>query len=188
MKICKASDYKEMSRKAAKIIAAQITMKPDCVLGLATGSTPIGLYKYLVKWYRKGDLDFSEVVTVNLDEYKGLPKTNNQSYDFFMRDNLFDSVNIEASNTYLPDGLAEDSESECERYEKLIRKLGGIDLQLLGMGHNGHIGFNEPGEAFDLATHCWLSVEKIRLRLLKRRFMVPLLQSFRLLFFKCIQM
>ncbi len=154
MKICKASDYKEMSRKAAKIIAAQITMKPDCVLGLATGSTPIGLYKYLVKWYRKGDLDFSEVTTVNLDEYKGLPKTNNQSYDFFMRDNLFDRVNIEASNTYLPDGLAEDSESECERYEKLIRKLGGIDLQLLGMGHNGHIGFNEPGEAFDLATHC----------------------------------
>lgn len=154
MKICKASDYKEMSRKAAKIIAAQIMMKPDCVLGLATGSTPIGLYKYLVKWYRKGDLDFSEVVSVNLDEYKGLPKTNNQSYDYFMRDNLFDRVNIEASNTYLPDGLAEDSEAECERYEKLIQKLGGIDLQLLGMGHNGHIGFNEPGEAFEPAAHC----------------------------------
>ena len=154
MKICKASDYKEMSRKAAKLIAAQVMMKPDCVLGLATGSTPIGLYKYLVKWYRKGDLDFSEVVTVNLDEYKGLPKTNNQSYYYFMHENLFDKVNIDPENTYLPDGTKPDSEEECARYEELIRSMGGVDLQLLGLGHNGHIGFNEPADAFDKETHC----------------------------------
>lgn len=154
MRIYKTEDYKKMSKKAARIIASQIIMKPNCVLGLATGSTPIGLYKYLVKWYQKGELDFSEVVSVNLDEYKGLPKSNDQSYDYFMRDNLFGLVNIVAANTYLPDGLAEDSDLECERYERLIRSLGGVDLQLLGMGHNGHIGFNEPGDAFDLATHC----------------------------------
>ncbi|MCI8939845.1 MAG: glucosamine-6-phosphate deaminase [Dorea sp.] len=154
MRIYKTEDYKKMSKMAARIIASQIIMKPDCVLGLATGSTPIGLYKYLVKWYQKGELDFSEVVSVNLDEYKGLPKSNDQSYDYFMRDNLFGLVNIDAANTYLPDGLAEDSDLECERYERLIRSLGGVDLQLLGMGHNGHIGFNEPGDAFDLATHC----------------------------------
>ena len=154
MKIYKGTDYKDMSRKAANIISAQIIMKPNCVLGLATGSTPIGLYEQLVEWYKKGDLDFSEVMSVNLDEYRGLPTSNDQSYYYFMHEHLFDLVNIDAANTYLPNGMAEDPQQECLRYEELIHSLGGVDLQLLGMGHNGHIGFNEPGEAFDTITHC----------------------------------
>lgn len=154
MKIYKAMDYKDMSRKAANIISAQVIMKPDCVLGLATGSTPIGTYQQLVEWYKKGDLDFSGVTTVNLDEYKGLPRTNDQSYYYFMHENLFDQVNVNPENTHLPDGMEPDSEKECARYEELICSLGGVDLQLLGLGHNGHIGFNEPGEAFEKETHC----------------------------------
>ena len=154
MKIYKAADYKEMSRKPANIIASQVIMKPDCVLGLATGSTPIGTYERLVELYEEGDLDFSDVKTVNLDEYKGLPRTNDQSYYYFMHDNLFDKVNIDPANTNLPDGMEPDSDQECARYEDLIRSLGGVDLQLLGLGHNGHIGFNEPADAFDKETHC----------------------------------
>lgn len=154
MKIYRANDYKEMSRKAANIISAQIIMKPDCVLGLATGTTPIGAYQQLVEWYRKGDLDFSEVRTVNLDEYKGLSRDNIQSYRYFMNQNLFSQVNIDIKNTYVPNGMAEDDDAECERYTRVINALGGIDLQLLGLGHNGHIGFNEPNIAFDLETHC----------------------------------
>ena len=150
MKIYKAKDYKDMSRKAANIISAQVIMKPNCVLGLATGSTPIGTYAQLVEWYNKGDLDFSEVTTVNLDEYKGLPRTNDQSYYYFMHQHLFDRVNIDPERTNVPNGM----EPECGRYEELIRSLGGVDLQLLGLGHNGHIGFNEPGEAFEKETHC----------------------------------
>lgn len=154
MKIYKAKDYKDMSRKAANIISAQVIMKPNCVLGLATGSTPIGTYAQLVEWYNKGDLDFSEVTTVNLDEYKGLPRTNNQSYYYFMHQHLFDRVNIDPERTNVPNGMEPDAEKECGRYEELIRSLGGVDLQLLGLGHNGHIGFNEPGEAFEKETHC----------------------------------
>lgn len=154
MKIYKATDYKDMSRKAANIISAQVIMKPDCVLGLATGSTPIGTYQQLVEWYEKGDLDFSQVTTVNLDEYKGLPRTNDQSYYYFMHQNLFDRVNVAPESTHLPDGMELDSEKECARYEELIHSLGGVDLQLLGLGHNGHIGFNEPGDAFEKETHC----------------------------------
>ena len=154
MKIYKAKDYKDMSRKAANIISAQVIMKPKCVLGLATGSTPIGTYDQLVEWYNKGDLDFSEVTTVNLDEYKGLPRTNDQSYYYFMHQHLFDRVNIDPERTNVPDGMEPDAEKECGRYEELIRSLGGVDLQLLGLGHNGHIGFNEPGEAFEKETHC----------------------------------
>ena len=152
MKIYKAKDYKDMSRKAANIISAQVIMKPNCVLGLATGSTPIGTYDQLVEWYNKGDLDFSEVTTVNLDEYKGLPRTNDQSYYYFMHQHLFDRVNIDPERTNVPNGMEPDAEKECGRYEELIRSLGGVDLQLLG--HNGHIGFNEPGEAFEKETHC----------------------------------
>ena len=129
-------------------------LKPDCVLGLATGSTPIGAYKNLVEKYEQGDLDFSQVTTVNLDEYKGLPRENDQSYYYFMHDNLFDHVNVKPENTHLPDGTKEDSDEECARYEELIRTLGGQDLQLLGLGHNGHIGFNEPDAIFEKATHC----------------------------------
>ena len=154
MKIYKAKDYKDMSRKAANIISAQVIMKPNCVLGLATGSTPIGTYDQLVEWYNKGDLDFSEVTTVNLDEYKGLPRTNDQSYYYFMHQHLFDRVNIDPERTNVPNGMEPDAEKECGRYEELIRSLGGVDLQLLGLGHNGHIGFDEPGEAFEKETHC----------------------------------
>ena len=154
MRIYKAKDYEEMSRKAAGIVSAQIIMKPDCVLGLATGSTPVGLYKQLIEWYRNGDLNFSGVRTVNLDEYKGISRENDQSYYYFMHQNLFDHVNIPAGNTHLPDGMEPDSEKECRRYEELIQSMGSVDLQLLGIGHNGHIGFNEPADAFDKLVHC----------------------------------
>lgn len=154
MRIYKGKDYADMSRKAANIISAQVIMKPDCVLGLATGSTPIGLYQQLVAWYEKGDLDFSEVRTVNLDEYKGLSRENDQSYYYFMHHNLFDHVNLPAENSHLPNGMELDSDKECRRYSELIRSMGGVDLQLLGIGHNGHIGFNEPGDAFDNDVHC----------------------------------
>lgn len=143
-----------MSRKAANIIAAQVISKPNCVLGLATGSTPIGTYKRLVEMYEAGDLDFSVVKTANLDEYKGLTRDNDQSYYFFMHDNLFNHVNIDPENTNIPDGTKEDAEKECAAYEELIKELGGVDLQLLGLGHNGHIGFNEPADDFPVATHC----------------------------------
>lgn len=154
MRIYRAKDYLDMSRKAANIVSAQVIMKPDCVLGLATGSTPIGLYKQLVEWYQKGDLDFSEVRTVNLDEYKGLTRDNDQSYYYFMHENLFDHVNLPVESTHLPNGMEMDSEKECKRYSALIKSMGGIDLQLLGIGHNGHIGFNEPDEQFAAQTHC----------------------------------
>ena len=154
MKIIRAKDYQDMSRKAANIISAQVIMKPDCVLGLATGGTPVGTYAQLVDWYNKGDLDFSEVTTVNLDEYRGLPKEHPQSYWYFMNENLFSKVNIDPAKTNLPDGTNLDTAAECARYNGIIHKLGGIDLQLLGIGPNSHIGFNEPGEAFELETHC----------------------------------
>ena len=153
MRIYRAKDYEEMSRKAANLIAAQVIMKPDCVLGLATGTTPIGTYRQLVEGYDKGDLDFSAVKTVNLDEYKGLSPENNQSYRYFMNENLFRHVNICLENTNVPNGLAEDAEAECARYNQVTRDLGGIDLQLLGLGVNGHIGFNEPDDAFAKETH-----------------------------------
>ena len=154
MKIIRAKDYQDMSRKAANIISAQVIMKPNCVLGLATGGTPVGTYAQLVEWYNKGDLDFSEVTTVNLDEYRGLPKEHPQSYWYFMNENLFSKVNIDPAKTNLPDGTNLDTAAECARYNGIIHKLGGIDLQLLGIGPNGHIGFNEPGETFELETHC----------------------------------
>lgn len=153
MRIIKASDYNEMSRCAANIIAAQITLKPDSVLGLATGSTPIGTYKLLVKGYQQGNLDFSKVKSVNLDEYCGLDGSHDQSYRYFMNTNLFNRVNIDMANTNVPNGIATDLEQECKRYDRLIEELGGVDLQLLGIGHNGHIGFNEPNEFFDKTTH-----------------------------------
>ena len=154
MRIYKAKDYGELSRKAAGIISAQVIVKPDCVLGLATGSTPIGAYKQLIEWYEKGDLDFSETKSVNLDEYRGLTRDNDQSYYYFMHNNLFKHININCDNTNVPDGTEPDSDKECARYEGVIRSLGGIDLQLLGLGHNGHIGFNEPDSAFSPITHC----------------------------------
>ncbi len=154
MRIIKAKDYKDMSRKAANIISGQIIMKPNCVLGLATGSTPIGTYEELVERYRNGDLDFSEVTSVNLDEYKGLPRENDQSYYYFMNDHLFRHVNINKDRTYLPNGMEPDSDKACAEYNRIIASVGGLDLQLLGLGHNGHIGFNEPADSFELETHC----------------------------------
>ncbi len=154
MRIIKTADYNEMSKVAANIIAAQVTMKPNCVLGLATGSSPIGTYKELIKKYENGDLDFSDVTSVNLDEYRGLPRTNDQSYYYFMNDNLFNHVNIDKERTHVPNGEVEDAEEECGNYEALIKSLGGVDLQLLGLGHNGHIGFNEPAEQFAKTTNC----------------------------------
>lgn len=154
MRIIVTKDYEDMSRKAANIISAQIITKPECVLGLATGSTPIGTYDQLVERYEKGDLDFSKVSSVNLDEYRGLDHDHDQSYYYFMHEHLFDRVNIDPVNTNVPDGTEEDAEKECKRYEEVILSYGGIDLQLLGLGHNGHIGFNEPSDVFDKETHC----------------------------------
>ena len=143
-----------MSRQAANILSAQVILKPDCVLGLATGSTPIGTYDQFVDWYNKGDVVFSQVRTVNLDEYRGLTRDNDQSYYYFMHKHLFDRVNIKLENTNVPDGTQEDAEKECARYEALIESMGGVDIQLLGLGHNGHIGFNEPAADFAVTTHC----------------------------------
>ena len=154
MIIYRAKDYQDMSRKAANIISAQIIMKPNCVLGLATGSSPVGTYRQLIEWYNKGDLDFSHVTSINLDEYKGLSPENDQSYRYFMDTNLFNHVNIDKSHTFVPNGLEVNSEKACTDYNHTIATSGGIDLQLLGLGHNGHIGFNEPGAAFERETHC----------------------------------
>ncbi|MEG1984583.1 MAG: glucosamine-6-phosphate deaminase [Oscillospiraceae bacterium] len=154
MRIIKAKDYDGLSSQTANIISSQIILKPESVLGLATGSTPIGAYKILVERFNHGDLDFSAVKSVNLDEYKGLPADNDQSYNYFMHDNLFDHVNIKKENINLPNGLEPDSDKECARYDAVIKSMGGIDLQLLGIGHNGHIGFNEPSDIFDKGTHC----------------------------------
>lgn len=154
MRIIKAKDYNEMSKIAANIIAAQIVLKPDSVLGFATGSSPIGTYQELAKKNAAGDIDFTDITTVNLDEYKGLAADHEQSYIYFMNDNLFSHINIKKENTHLPNGLALDPKAECERYEALIKELGGVDLQLLGFGHNGHIGFNEPSDHFEQATYC----------------------------------
>ena len=145
MKLYRAKDYKDMSRKAANIISAQVIMKPNCVLGLATGSTPIGTYEQLVEWYKKGDLDFSRVTSVNLDEYKGLSGDNDQSYRYFMDHNLFDHVNIDKARTFVPDGLEEDSDKACAQYNEIIRQTGGVDMQLLGIGGNGHVRRSDGG-------------------------------------------
>lgn len=154
MKIVRAKDYGDMSRKAANIISAQVILKPDCVLGLATGSTPIGTYKQLIDWYNKGDLDFAQVSTYNLDEYRGLAGNDPQSYRYFMNTNLFDHVNINKANTHVPDGIAADPATSCAAYDAMVAAAGYPDLQLLGIGNNGHIGFNEPDDHFSKGTHC----------------------------------
>lgn len=154
MRIIRAKDYEDMSRKAANIISSVMTLKPDCVLGLATGSSPVGTYKHLIRRYENGDLDFSRVTSVNLDEYKGLDRENPQSYYYFMRENLFSHVNIRMENTYIPDGTEADSEKACSAYNEILHNVGSVDLQLLGIGHDGHIGFNEPADTFAKETHC----------------------------------
>lgn len=154
MKIIKAKDYDDMSKIAAQIIGAQITLKPDCVLGLATGSTPIGTYSMLADWCSKGYLDFASVTTFNLDEYLGLDPQHDQSYRHYMNSNLFNKINIKIENTNVPNGKAVDVDKECMAYENKIEGLDGITLQLLGIGNNGHIGFNEPDDSFSKSTHC----------------------------------
>ena len=152
MKIYREETYEKLSKRAGNFIAAQIIAKPDTVLGLATGSSPVGTYKQLIDLNKNGDVDFSEVTTVNLDEYVGLAPEHDQSYRYFMNDNLFDHVNIDKKNTYVPNGMAPDLAKECADYDKFIESIGGIDLQLLGIGFNGHIGFNEPADIFDIHT------------------------------------
>ncbi len=154
IQIYRTKNYKELSKKAANILAAEVIRKPECVLGLATGSTPIGTYEELIKLYNDGVLDFSHAKSVNLDEYKGLSRENDQSYYYFMNDNLFQHININKENTHVPNGLIEDAEAECANYESIIDGYGAQDIQLLGIGHNGHIGFNEPCDEFIKDTHC----------------------------------
>ncbi|MCL1797414.1 MAG: glucosamine-6-phosphate deaminase [Eggerthellaceae bacterium] len=154
MEIIVAKDYAEMSRKAADVIAACLKENPATRLGLATGSTPEGLYACLVKDYQAGLLDFSQASSFNLDEYRGLAHDHDQSYHYFMKKNLFDAVNIDPANTAVPDGANPDAQAACDEYEAAIEAAGGVDIQLLGMGHNGHIGFNEPADEFPKQTHC----------------------------------
>ena len=153
MKFITVDTYEKLSRQAANIISAQVILKPDSVLGLATGSSPLGTYKQLIEWYEKGDIDFSKVTSVNLDEYVGHDGTNDQSYRYFMNKNFFEHINIDISNTFVPNGCAVDLAGEGKRYDEHIAELGGIDLQLLGIGLDGHIGFNEPDKNFVKSTH-----------------------------------
>ena len=154
MRIIRCKDYADMSRKTANIISAQVILKPNCKLGLATGTTPIGAYKQLITWYEKGDVDFSEVSTYNLDEYLGLGGDHPQSYRYFMNDTFFNHINIDKARTHVPDGSNLDAEAACTAYDELMAAAGPLDLQLLGIGRNGHVGFNEPGESFSKGTHC----------------------------------
>jgi len=153
MKLIAAKDYAEMSRIAADIIADVVRAKPNCVLGLATGTTPIGLYERLGELCSAGELDFSDVSTANLDEYVGLAPTHDQSYHYFMKKYLFDLINIDQSRCHLPDGLADDLDAACADYERELSELGEVDIQLLGIGNNGHVGFNEPCDCFPQLTH-----------------------------------
>ena len=153
MRLIICNNYEEMSKEAAKLVAGLITLKPDCVLGLATGSTPVGMYENLAKLNKDGEIDFSRVTTYNLDEYYPISPENDQSYRYFMNVNLFDNINIDKKNTYVPNGETENPKEECENYEKLVSSLGGADIQILGIGQNGHIGFNEPDKCLDANTH-----------------------------------
>lgn len=154
MELIIAESYEDMSRQAADVLSSWVASQPDCVLGLATGTTPIGLYADLVSDCEAGKISFKQVKTFNLDEYRGLEGTHPQSYRYFMRENLFDHVDIDQAQTHVPDGSCADAEAACEEYEAAIEAAGGVDIQLLGLGHNGHIGFNEPDSIFSTKTHC----------------------------------
>lgn len=153
MRIICVNNYEEMSKKAANVVTSQLILKPDSVLGFATGSTPLGMYKQLVKTYKAGHIDFQETTTFNLDEYYGLNKKNKQSYYFYMYENFFRHINIDMNRVNIPNGMAKNIDEECFEYERKIRSGGGIDLQVLGIGRNGHIGFNEPDIKFEALTH-----------------------------------
>lgn len=152
MRIIIEKDYQAMSKRAASLVSSQVILKPNSVLGLATGSTPLGMYKELIEMYKQKKIDFSEIRSFNLDEYYQLPQDNSQSYHYYMEENFFKDINIKGSNVYIPDGMAGDIHKECREYEEAIRDNGGIDLQVLGIGGNGHIGFNEPGENLNVST------------------------------------
>lgn len=154
MRIYRGKDYNDAGRIAGNILGAQVVTKPDCVLGLATGSTPISAYDRMVDMFEEGTVDFSAVKTVNLDEYKGLSGEHDQSYRYFMNTHLFNRVNICKDNTFVPNGLEPDSTKACEEYDVIVKNMGGVDIQLLGLGHNGHIGFNEPADSFSKGTNC----------------------------------
>lgn len=154
MKIFVTDTYEQMSRKAANIIAAQVQLKPNSNLGLATGGTPVGMYKQLIKMNEENDINFENVRTFNLDEYYPIDKNNDQSYYTFMNENLFKHVNINEENTNIPNGMADNIEEECKNYDNKIEVAGGVDIQVLGIGHNGHIGFNEPDGIFTKETNC----------------------------------
>lgn len=154
MNIIEAKNYDHMSHIAANIVASQLILFPKTVLGLATGSSPVGIYKELVGLYNNGDIDFSKVVSFNLDEYCGLTNDHDQSYYYYQNENLFSKVNILPENTHLPSGITDNIDEECKNYEKMICESGGVDIQLLGIGHTGHIGFNEPSDCFAQITHC----------------------------------
>ncbi|AOR22823.1 glucosamine-6-phosphate deaminase [Clostridium taeniosporum] len=153
MKILVCENYDKLSEKAAQLIMSQITLKSNSVLGLATGSTPIGMYKKLVEMYENKMIDFSDVITFNLDEYQNLPIDNDQSYHYFMDENLFNYINVKRENIHIPNGMAKDIKKECIEYDESIRKIGGIDIQVLGIGNNAHIGFNEPTVNFEKKTY-----------------------------------
>ena len=153
MKVIVCKNYEEMSAAAAEIVADVMKAKPDCVLGLATGSTPVGMYKQLIGKNQSGEIDFSKVTTVNLDEYYPISPENDQSYRYFMNQNLFDHVNVDKTRTFVPDGQAPDPVAACEAYEETVAAVGPADIQVLGIGQNGHIGFNEPADALEVRTH-----------------------------------
>lgn len=153
MKIWIGEDAKAVAERATDLIEAVIRKKPDCVLGLATGSTPLQTYQEMIERYRAGKIDYSRVRTFNLDEYYGLSPEHPQSYAYYMNHNLFQHLNIPKSNTHIPDGTAKDTTAICTQYEQMIADSGGIDLQLLGIGNNGHIGFNEPADQLEPHTH-----------------------------------
>lgn len=153
MRLIVTKSYDEMSKVAANEMAESIKANPEIVLGLATGGTPVSMYKELIRMYNEGELDFSKVTSINLDEYVGLSGDHDQSYRYFMNTNLFDHINIDKNKTFVPNGLAKDVEEECKAYDARIQDMGGIDIQLLGLGANGHIGFNEPGEELSVGTH-----------------------------------
>jgi len=154
MRIIRTKDYDDMSRKTANMIAAQVILKPNSLLGLATGASPIGTYKCLVEDYKRGNVDFSGITTVNLDEFYGIGPDNDQSFHYFMNHHFFNHVNVKADNIHIPDGLAKDPQKECDDYEEIIRSKGGVDLQLMGLGLNGHVGYNEPANELKLNAYC----------------------------------
>lgn len=153
MRIIIAKNYEDMGKKAANIVAGQVFLNPQSILGLATGSTPLSMYNQLIKMHKEVELDFSQVKTFNLDEYVGLPEEDTNSYHYYMSNNLFNHINIKKENVHVPNGMAKDIDKECSEYEETIKNSGGMDLQILGIGNNGHIGFNEPDLKFEATTH-----------------------------------